>query len=98
TDNIKNISISPENNIFALLINDNPKNSFSVGYVFNKNQIDNPEIVLESELTQFLTEWINERYISLNTKPSYLSEGFSYVLDTQTRNLTKILGPVPGLN
>ena len=97
TDNIRNITVSENDDVFALLINDEPRNTYSVGYLFNSDEISDPEVIFESEITEFITEWVDDRYIAMTTKPSYLAEGYSYVLDTQTNELIKVLNRKIGL-
>jgi len=85
--NIKNIKISSENNVFYTLETSNGLN----GFVFNTNNKTNQSLVLESEIKQFNTEWLNENTILLGTKPSLYSDSFLFEYNLSDKKLNKIL-------
>jgi len=93
-DDIKDISISPNNEkIFYL---SNTKNGVS-GIVTTDNTKENKEQVFDSHFTEWTSFWPNNDLITLTTKPSGLVEGHSYLLNTRTKEYNKTIGGIKGL-
>jgi hypothetical protein len=91
SDNIDNLTISPENFIFALITtNTNNSNGF---ILYPEQEGREADLILNSEISQWTPEWLNEDNISLTTKPSYLADGFAFLLNTTTGDLDKVFGP-----
>lgn len=96
-DNIDQLDVSESGNIYNLFISNLVGNTKSLIYTYTESTLLNPDLVLNSEISQINTEWINNNEISVTTKPSYIYDGYSYILNTNTGILDKILGPEVGL-
>ncbi len=92
-ENITDISVSPDGSyIFYLLKNnDSIIGSTATSYGDTKNQI------FTSPFTEWLSQWPNDRMITLTTKPSAVFLGSVYSLDPNTKNFTKIFGGISGM-
>lgn len=91
--NISDISVSPSGDkIFYL-------SSSSGGVVGTTTDFsgDSKTQVFDSPFTEWLSQWVDERIITLNTKPSGFALGFLYTLDTKTGAFNKVLGDILGL-
>jgi len=55
-------------------------------------QTDALERIYSSKLQSFLIEWINDADLLIQTKPSYLIEGVSFILNTETGVIKRLLG------
>lgn len=53
--------------------------------------------LFESPLKEWLSQWPNDKLITLTTKPSQNIPGFMFFLDAQSGNVTKILSGINGL-
>jgi hypothetical protein len=97
-ENISHFTVSPENFIFALTTNTNEIGlTNSNGFILYPEDDREPELILNEEISQWTPEWINETNIALTTKPSYLIEGFVFILNTTKGSIDKIFGPALGL-
>jgi len=92
-ENMLGISTSPDGkNMFYLF----RSNNRTVGINSSLESGKNVQI-FDSPFGEWLTEWTNQRLITLATKPSYAAPGFVYSLDPADGIMRKILGGVPGL-
>ncbi|MEI7765137.1 MAG: hypothetical protein WCI93_00960 [bacterium] len=92
-ENITNINISPDKaSIFYLF---NTQNG-SVG-VTSSSAGDKKNQTFTSSFSEWLSEWPNQRMITLTTKPSFGVAGFMYAIDPVTKKMNKILDGVNGL-
>ena len=57
----------------------------------------NSSLLFSSPFREWLVQWTTPNTILLNTKPSYLSTGFLYTLDTKSGDTKKVLGDITGL-
>ena len=92
-ENITDISVSPTGSsiFYVFNIENSAIGVTATPYGDQKNQIFN------SPFTEWLSQWPNERMITLNTKPSFGTPGFVYYLDPSIKKLNKILGDINGL-
>lgn len=92
-DGIKDISVSPDDKkIFYL---NNTKNG--VAGILTKGEISNKEQIFDSVFTEWTSFWPNNELITLTTKPSGLVPGYSYLLNTKTKDFDKTLSGINGL-
>ncbi len=91
--NIKEISLSPDKTKIAYLINTNTGSKVVVSSLDGLNSAT----IFESDLQQWLLSWQETGRITLSTKPSGFSVGFSYLLNSGTGALSKIIGNKTGL-
>lgn len=89
--NISQIAISPSKTKLFSIMTDGIRGIFS--------NIDGGSAVglFNTPFKEWLATWPTENKILLNTKPSGFAPGFAYTLDTQTKNITRILGDIYGL-
>ncbi len=93
-DNIKEITASPlRNRLLYSLYNENESGTLIVANTNNTNK----KKIYESPLREWLLSWNKENEATISTKPSGYTQGFAYNLNTNTGNMTKILGGVFGL-
>jgi hypothetical protein len=92
-ENIKDISLSPNNSSIFYLFNngDSTIGATASSYGDKKNQI------FSSSFNEWLSQWPNNRMITLNTKPSFGVPGFMYSLDPSVKKMNKILSGINGL-
>ncbi|MEK7148493.1 MAG: hypothetical protein AAB770_01105 [Patescibacteria group bacterium] len=53
--------------------------------------------IFTSSFTEWLPQFVNERLVTINTKPSAKVAGHLFFVDTKTKSVTKILGNINGL-
>jgi hypothetical protein len=53
--------------------------------------------VFTSPYTEWVPAWANNTIVTLTTRPSASANGLIYSLNTDTKSLTKLAGPLPGL-
>jgi len=96
-DNIKDISLSPDNSkIFYLFNSESSSNENIIGATLNF--ASNKKIQLfSSPFTEWLSQWPNSNIITLSTKPSANVLGYMYKIDGSGKNLMKVLGDINGL-
>ncbi len=93
TENISTLSINPKGDkIFTGV----PSLNGLSAYISNTKGL-NKKIIFESPLIEWISSWPKEDTITLNTKASGLAAGYLYFLNSQTGDLTKILGGITGL-
>lgn len=92
-ENIKNITTSTDSKKVFYIIDTGDS---AIGTIYNMESGNSTQI-LRSALTEWLIQWPNDNIITLTTKPSSNIPGFLYFLDTDTENMTKILGNINGL-
>lgn len=91
--NIREISLSPDKTKLAYLLNTDTGSKVVVSSLNNVTSAT----VFESDLRQWLLSWQETSRITLSTKPSGFSVGFSYLLNSGTGALSKIVGSKTGL-
>lgn len=67
----------------------------ALGYVTNSKGIRSK--VFESTVTEWLPQFPNQKLVTLTTKPSANVPGYSYFLNTENKNVTKMLSGINGL-
>ncbi len=91
--NIPSVSISPDDSkIFYI----SKFGNGVLGTIVNFDGTKKSQI-FNSTFTEWNPQWVNARIISLNTKPSASVPGYAYVLDTQTKDFSEVLGGIQGL-
>lgn len=92
-ENVTSLSVSPDLfNIFYTLNVGEQVVGTSAGIAGDKkNQI------FTSPFTEWLTEWPNQKIITLTTKPAYGIPGYMYFLDTTKKSTTRVLSDINGL-
>jgi hypothetical protein len=92
-ENIKDISMSPDNSSMFYLFDTGD----SMIGVTATSSGDKKNQIFSSPFTEWLSQWPNDRMITLTTKPSFNVPGYMYSLDSATKKMTKILGGINGL-
>lgn len=91
-DNIKDVSVSKDRNKIFYLTN---TNNGVIGNLINEKSEKSQ--IFTSAFSEWNSHFANNDYVVLNTRPSGLVDGFSYLLNTKTREFNKILGNIKGL-
>jgi len=92
-ENISSLAINPAGDkIFYLL----KEKEGSIGFVAKSDGL-NKKLLYESPLVEWLVSWPKESIITLSTKPSHNVPGYMYFMNSQTGNLTRIIGNIKGL-
>lgn len=92
-ENISALAVSPDNTkIFYLT----PLGTSAVGTIANTDGSGKTQL-FSSAFTEWTPQWATNRTILLTTKPSSNVPGYAYILDTSTREFSKVLGNVLGL-
>ncbi len=92
-ENIASLVISPDGTkIFYLTMSGNN----SLGTIASPSG-DGRTQPFVSAFTEWNPEWVTSRIIALTTKPSASVPGYAYIFDVQTKEITKVLGSIPGL-
>ncbi len=92
-ENITDLSITPDSlNIFYLFNSNDSAIGISAG-----PQGDIKKQVFSSSFTEWLSQYVNTKMITLTTKPSALVPGFMYSIDPAKKGMNKILGNINGL-
>lgn len=90
---IEGISSSPlENKFFYLIKSDNGANGILSSFEDNKHDQS-----LFIPFSDFNISWPNRNTITFLSKPSYIIDGFLYLLNLKTKSFDKILGNIKGL-
>ena len=92
-ENITDISVSPNNSSIFYLFDDE-ENAYGITAIPSGNKKNQ---IFSSPFIEWLSEWPNDRMITLTTKPSYGAPGFMYSIDPNVKKLNKILGDINGL-
>ncbi len=79
-------------NLFYLTSN----TSGSAGFISNIDG-SKKKNVWNSEIREFLSQFVNQTTVALTTKPNENADGFLYFVNTTTGSSKKILGNIPGL-
>ncbi len=92
-ENITDMSMLSNSSSMFYLFNsgDNTVGVTASSYGDKKNQI------FSSSFNEWLSQWPNNRMITLTTKPSYGVPGFMYYIDPSVKKMNKILGDINGL-
>jgi peptidoglycan hydrolase-like protein with peptidoglycan-binding domain len=53
--------------------------------------------IFNSPFTEWLSDWDDNNNVYLTTKPSFLAEGSTYMLNTKTKTFSKVFGNIFGL-
>ncbi len=96
-DNITHIIKSISDNLFALISRKGSGGFNSVGFTIDKEDISKIDVILESEISEFIPQWINDDYVALTTMASHTSDGYLYKLNLDTGVLERVIGPFKGL-
>ncbi len=92
-DNIKDISVSPDNSKIFYLSNFGES---TIGTIMGLN--DGKKVqVFDSAFTEWNSFWPNNNIITLTTKPSGEVAGQMYMLDVVKKTFSRILGNINGL-
>lgn len=92
-ENISAITASPDGTkIFYL----SPSGTSVVGTIASTDGSGKTQ-PFSSAFTEWGAQWATGRSILLTTKPSALVPGYAYILDTTTREFSKVLGNIQGL-
>jgi|SRR3989338_1261427 len=96
-EDVKDLSISPDTSkVFYLFESGGSRGDSMIGVILNF--LDSKRVqIFDSPFTEWLSVWPNEKVITLTTKPSGSTPGYMYKMDSNGRNLVKILGGINGL-
>jgi len=92
-ENITDLSISPDASQIFYLFN---TQTSSVG-ITTSSVGDKKTQVFNSPFTEWLSQWPNNKMITLTTKPSYNVPGYIYAVDPTKKDFNRILGGINGL-
>lgn len=93
SENIQDISLSPDtSSIFYLITNRENTAGITMNLLTSKKMQ-----IFSSAFNEWLSFWPNNKIITLTTKPSFGTLGYMYSINSDTKNLTKILGGTNGL-
>ncbi|HEY4496190.1 MAG TPA: hypothetical protein VJC04_02425, partial [Candidatus Paceibacterota bacterium] len=90
---ISALIISPDKNKMFYLY---PTSGGSAGILANADG-SQKTLVFESPLSQWLADFVDNKTVTLTTKPSVNAVGFAYLLNTTNGSMGKILGDIFGL-
>lgn len=93
-ENISDVSLSSSKNALLYIIPN--QLSGSVGFLSSPIQKTAAEL-FSSPLTEWLSQWPNDRHVILSSKPSQGILGYALVLDTKTGSLNEFVPPRPSL-
>ncbi|PCI20472.1 hypothetical protein COB64_02010 [Candidatus Wolfebacteria bacterium] len=91
--NVSTISASPDSSSFFYMNTIGPNTIGLTSTFENKNK----KQIFISEFSEWISQWANDRMITLTTKASGLVHGFAYRLDPDTESFDKLLGDIAGL-
>lgn len=94
-NNITEFSASPDGNSVLYFLTNSPTEQTSV-YIADLVD-DVVSLVYQTPISQWLSQWIDETKISITTKPHSQVYGYSFILDTEKRELTKVIETEKGL-
>lgn len=96
-DNIKDISISPDNlKAFYLFNLKNSSGENQIGTILNFGDKKKTQ-VFDSPFTEWLSQWGNMKNINLTTKASGVAPGYMYSVDLSKKTLSQVFGGINGL-
>lgn len=93
TDDTLAITLSPDlKKIFTLI-------PFDSGVMGNVSELDGTKKtkVFDSAFTEWLPQWVGATTVVLTTKASGLAPGFAYLLDTNKKSFSRLMGNISGL-
>lgn len=92
-ENIKSISVSRDKKSFFYM---NPASNGVAGitYAFGTKA---KKQIFDTPLTEWIADWGSDSKISITTKASGLVSGFSYLLDSKTGSMSRVIGDKKGL-
>lgn len=110
--NIKNTSTTTENIIDGILFPKNTddvsvygnsvfyliKDSASTLGFISSFDGSKPKQIWNSPLKEISSQFVNDKYVSITTKPYQNIAGFMYLIDTKTGKYLKVLGDIVGLS
>jgi len=92
-ENIQDLSLSPDTSRMFYLLNGGEG---VVGTIFSFQ--DSKKIqVFGSPFTEWLSYWPSSKIVTLSTKPSALVPGYMYMINLDTKGLTRVLSGINGL-
>jgi hypothetical protein len=94
-ENITDMSVSSDGSKIFYLLNVNTGDSV-VG-ITSGLLGDKKVQIFDSPFTEWLSQWPSAKMITLTTKPSSLVPGYMYMINPDTKNLTRVLGGINGL-
>ncbi len=91
-----------QSNISAYSVSPSGTQLFSIIPGNNRGVLSNPDgksqvSIFSSPFHEWLTSWPTSQSIVLTTKPSAITEGFSYILDSKSKAITKLVGNKNGM-
>ncbi|MES3005654.1 MAG: hypothetical protein V4664_01760 [Patescibacteria group bacterium] len=89
--NITQLAVSPSQDQIFSISTGNSRG------VISKTDGSSQSNVFNSPFHEWLVSWPTAQTVVLNTKPSGLTEGYSYTFDTKTRSFVKLIGNRKGL-
>ena len=92
-ENIKDISMSPDSSSMFYLFDNGDK---ATG-ITTTSSGDKKNQIFSSPFTEWLSQWPNDRMITITTKPSFGEPGYMYSIDPATKKMTRLLGGIKGL-
>ena len=90
--NVSDISVF-DTNVFYLVQNE----TLSTGYVSDFGGLKK-KLIWNSEIKELNSQFVNAKTVALTTKPAQNIDGFTYLVDTTTGVVKKLLGNVAGLS
>ena len=92
-ENIRDLVLSPDTkNLFYLFESGGGIIGSMLNFTTNKKTQ-----AFDSLFTEWLSQWPNDKTITLTTKPSYLAPGYMYTKNPSAKNLTQVLNNIIGL-
>lgn len=88
---LSNIAISPDKTSYFAITPGTPR-----GFISKWNGTSKTTI-FDSPFHEWLADWPSSQAVVITTKPSGIAEGFAYIINTQTKSFTKLLGNKHGL-
>ena len=92
-ENISGLAINPAGDKIFYLTNNLTGSS---GFISRPDGL-NKKLLFESPLVEWLVSWPKEEIITFNTKPSAITSGYLYFLNSQTGVFSRVLGGIKGL-
>ena len=90
---VKDVSLSSDGeNVFYLFNSENNIIGATLNLLTNKKTQ-----IFDSPFTEWLSQWPNNKMITLTTKPSSLVPGYMYTMNSGGQNFNQVLGKINGL-
>ncbi len=92
-ESISSVTYSPDTKrIFYL----SPFNGGIAGDILTPQTLKKTSLYV-SAFSEWNSKWVSDTYVLLTTKPASTVGGYSFLLNTETKSLTKVLGNITGL-